>query len=371
MDSLEGSEPQHKAPQPHGASRAISVLRRCGAGVLVLCLCAVQLDGLWPQVLAITLLTFPIVMVVVRVVPVARRRVEWRLWTNPTLPELRHHRAQWLIRGAFWLTAAASVWMLIPESGAARGEVAAARWIYLCLGLFLALAEGIQPRVVHRSGNVVFALALALLVPELLKVGRVPPGPFVELQPPFRGRWIVVQGGTSSLINHHYGIDAQRYALDLVVDEGKEASPPERLESYAAWGRTLYAPVAGTVVKAADAHPDQPIGGSDPENAVGNQVVIEMAPQRYVLLAHIKQGSILVKDGQQVRAGQPIAQCGNSGNTSEPHLHLQVQSHADFRQPDLRTYPIGWKAHLTRGQKQLPSGSFLRRNDRITASTDD
>jgi murein DD-endopeptidase MepM/ murein hydrolase activator NlpD len=85
---------------------------------------------------------------------------------------------------------------------------------------------------------------------------------------------------------------------------------------------------------------------------------------RNALLAHLRRGSVAVKEGQAVRAGEPIARCGNSGNTSQPHLHLQVQSPTDFRATGLRTYPIVFRgARLARGHRA--STGSPRRNDRI------
>jgi murein DD-endopeptidase MepM/ murein hydrolase activator NlpD len=155
----------------------------------------------------------------------------------------------------------------------------------------------------------------------------------------------------------------------LLKLEGDRArvGDPERLESYPAFGATLRAPADGKVVRAVDANPDMAIGESDAKSPVGNHVVIEIAPARYVLLAHLRRGSVAVKQGQAVRAGDPVGQCGNSGNTSQPHLHLQVQSGEDFWAKDLRTYPIVFHgARLIRGQSTATGSP--RRNDRITVA---
>ena len=62
----------------------------------------------------------------------------------------------------------------------------------------------------------------------------------------------------------------------------------------------------------------------------GNYIVIRHEWGEYSCLAHLKRDSILVSVGQIVKSGEIIAQCGNSGNTSEPHLHFQVQSDLSF-----------------------------------------
>ena len=113
--------------------------------------------------------------------------------------------------------------------------------------------------------------------------------------------------------------------------------------------------------------PDMPIGQTGRKRLVGNHIVIEADPERYVLLAHLKQGSVRVSEGETVRRGQPIAACGNSGNTSEPHLHLQVQNHADFHAPDLRTFPILFRnvVRIRGGRATQEAEADVRRNDRI------
>jgi hypothetical protein len=185
----------------------------------------------------------------------------------------------------------------------------------------------------------------------------------VELSLPFTGRWSVIQGGSAHSFNHHYRVPAQRDALDLMAlaDDRAVREAGERLEDYASWGKPLLAPAAGMVVRAVGDRPDWPIGQRDPEHPVGNHVIIELAPQRYVLLAHLQRGSLAVRSGERVRAGQPIGRCGNSGNTTAPHLHLQVQTHADPFAASNTTRPIVFRAP--------PGGSVPdrppRRNDAL------
>ena len=62
----------------------------------------------------------------------------------------------------------------------------------------------------------------------------------------------------------------------------------------------------------------------------GNYLLLQHSPREYSLLAHLKPGSLLVRQGESVRQGQPVAACGNSGNSSEPHLHFQLQDTPDF-----------------------------------------
>jgi murein DD-endopeptidase MepM/ murein hydrolase activator NlpD len=84
------------------------------------------------------------------------------------------------------------------------------------------------------------------------------------------------------------------------------------------------------------------------------------------MLAHLQRGSIEVAEGDRVSVGQRIARCGNSGNTTMPHLHLQVQNRLSFSNADseLRTFPIAFvHAERRRGDERTPSPFSVRRND--------
>jgi murein DD-endopeptidase MepM/ murein hydrolase activator NlpD len=61
-----------------------------------------------------------------------------------------------------------------------------------------------------------------------------------------------------------------------------------------------------------------------PGRVLGNHIVIDLGDGAYALLAHLRRRSALVTAGQRVRAGQPLAACGNSGNSTEPHVHFQL-----------------------------------------------
>jgi len=79
------------------------------------------------------------------------------------------------------------------------------------------------------------------------------------------------------------------------------------------------------------------------EAVVGNHVILELA-EAYVLLAHLRAGLVEVRPGDVVSVGQPLASRGNSGNSTQPHLHLQVM---DF--PDLLTargLPVNFRDYL-------------------------
>ena len=101
---------------------------------------------------------------------------------------------------------------------------------------------------------------------------------------------------------------------------------PRKLESYSIFGATVYSPGNGVILRCADGLADLAPSQTDRTNAAGNHVVIRLDELDVnLLLAHLRRGSVLVKVGDRVSAGQPIGQVGNSGNTSEPHLHIHAQ----------------------------------------------
>ncbi|MBC3842986.1 M23 family metallopeptidase [Streptacidiphilus sp. 4-A2] len=142
------------------------------------------------------------------------------------------------------------------------------------------------------------------------------------------GTWHIGQGGGYGL-NHHYRVPEQRGALDIVKigprgTHSAAALLPSDPGAYEAYGTRLFAPCAGTVTSAADGHDDQVPGRSRYAPATGNHVCIDTGKET-VVLAHLKRGTVLVRTGDTVRAGDPIGEIGNSGNSTEPHLHLHAE----------------------------------------------
>jgi len=148
---------------------------------------------------------------------------------------------------------------------------------------------------------------------------------------PLDGPITVVWGGPTAEVNYHVVAPDQRWAYDLLVT--KDGSSFHRggrsLDDYYAYGLPVLAPAAGTIYATSDGDPDMPIGilggGHD---ACGNQVVLEVAPNQFLFLCHLQPGSIAVKKGDRINAGQALGRIGNSGNTSEPHLHIHLQDGA-------------------------------------------
>lgn len=145
---------------------------------------------------------------------------------------------------------------------------------------------------------------------------------------PFRGEWLVFWGGRTLSENQHAAVRSQRFAYDLVmVKDGRtHAGDSKALTDYYCYGQPILAPADGIVVTAIDSLPDQPIGSRDPLHAAGNHVVIDHGHHEYSLLAHLQPRSLKVRPGQKVKRGDVLGSAGNSGNTSEPHLHVHLMN---------------------------------------------
>ena len=154
-----------------------------------------------------------------------------------------------------------------------------------------------------------------------------------ELQLPFAGEWFVVWGGREIENNYHVVASDQRFAYDMLIvrDEKTHAGDGSRNEQYFCWGEAILAPGSGTVVEARDDLPDNPPGVMDPDNPPGNHVWIDLGNAEFALLAHLQNASVVVSAGDQVKAGDLVGRCGNSGNTTEPHIHFHLQDKPGFK----------------------------------------
>ncbi len=157
-----------------------------------------------------------------------------------------------------------------------------------------------------------------------------------SLRLPFTGTWFVYWGGRTVQENYHAASPDQRFAYDLAVvqEERTHAGDPARNESYHCFGLPVLAPASGMVVAAEDGIADNPPGVMNEQQVLGNHVVIDHGTGEFSFLAHLHDGSVAVAAGQQVNAGDVIGRCGNSGRSSEPHLHYHLQTTPRFAEGD-------------------------------------
>lgn len=189
-----------------------------------------------------------------------------------------------------------------------------------------------------------------------MRFDPVPDGAVV-LDLPFRDRWLVKNSPANRIPSHGTTAFGSSYAIDFVPvnERGRSArrslrsiitsEPPE---VFVGFGRPVIAPAAGIVVGVHDAELDHEARRSPltlipymltqrrriragTAAIAGNHVVVALSPAGpYVLLAHLRRRSVAVSVGELVRVGQQIATCGNSGNSTEPHLHVQVSGSTDW-----------------------------------------
>lgn len=145
---------------------------------------------------------------------------------------------------------------------------------------------------------------------------------------PFSGEWFVFWGGDTKEQNYHVETPNQRHAFDFVMvgSDGKShQGNGARNEDYYCYGEPLLAPAEGEVVQVVRGVRDNVPGSMNPYLALGNAVVVKHRENEYSVFAHLQMGSALVEVGDSVSRGQQIGKCGNSGNSTEPHLHYHLQ----------------------------------------------
>lgn len=169
-------------------------------------------------------------------------------------------------------------------------------------------------------------------------IGFIPPKKKIDLAFPLEGKnFSILHGGAHEIINHHQIVSAQKYALDIVRTDrlGRRAKAwvPSKLEDFWIYQTRVISPCDGTIVQSVDGLDDQPLMKMDTENICGNYLVIYSDEKQInIVLAHLKKGSVAVRIGDKVKKNQPLAYVGNSGNTSEPHLHIHATraNHPDY-----------------------------------------
>lgn len=148
---------------------------------------------------------------------------------------------------------------------------------------------------------------------------------------PFEGEWVTTAGGEIET-NYHATNPFYRWGYDFTVvrDGSRFAGEGSKLEDYHCFGEPVLAPVDGEVVLVRDARPDAAAREFDPNSILGNVVVLKVDEAEYLFVAHLKEGSVPVEEGDEVSRGEQIGACGNSGRAVEPHVHVHLQNSADF-----------------------------------------
>lgn len=151
----------------------------------------------------------------------------------------------------------------------------------------------------------------------------------IHLEFPLKnGVYIVGHGGSNPLINYHNVSESQKYALDIsklnVLGTRAWGIYPKELERYAIFEKTLYSPCDGRILDVDKGYKDFNPPNRGEGHPAGNHVVIECGKAQ-VTIAHMKENSIVVDSLATVKIGDIIGKVGNTGNTSEPHLHIHAE----------------------------------------------
>jgi len=151
---------------------------------------------------------------------------------------------------------------------------------------------------------------------------------------PFDGTWWVFWGGLKGLENYHIVASDQRHAVDFVVwrDGGTFQGEGSLNAHYWAWGQPVRAPADAVVVDAiGDVRDNQPrIEPTNLLHPAGNHIILDFGTSEFAVIAHLQQGSLRVRPGQTVKRGDLLGLCGNSGNSSEPHIHMHLQDRKEL-----------------------------------------
>lgn len=182
---------------------------------------------------------------------------------------------------------------------------------------------------------------------------------------PFHGEWYVFWGGKTASENYHNAYPSMRGAFDFwVMGSNGKSSPgkPKRNEDFYAFGKEIIAPVDAKVIYTINNVEDNEWPAMNRAAGGGNIVLLETDQKEYILLAHLIKGSVVVKEGQLVKQGQLLGLCGNSGNSTEPHLHFQTQNMSD-----LMAAKGAWTYfHKIKVQGKVKEDYSPRRGDKIS-----
>jgi hypothetical protein len=231
----------------------------------------------------------------------------------------------------------------ISRPGATGSQVAPANRPKLAGGqralvyVFYVLPEGQRPAALRHRLTLVDSVGTRTLVMQDVRVILEP----AVIGPPLKGGNWLAGNGPARVSGHRRALIpiagvpaiAQRFAIDYVmVDSAGSTFRGDRLknESYYAQGVDAIAVADGIVAATKDSIPENIPGVTSRavpitlETVGGNHVILDIGNGRYAFYAHLQPGSLRVKLGDRVRKGHVLGLVGNSGNSTEPHLHFHL-----------------------------------------------
>lgn len=178
----------------------------------------------------------------------------------------------------------------------------------------------------------------------------------------------VLSGGNSLALNAHrlsagspsgmqeiHSVDFVKIGPGGLRTRSWQLAPqPMDVLEYLVFDEPVFAPCDGTVLDMKNDHPDHPAGGEYRDPSGVNFVTVR-CDRVDVILAHLKEGSVDVSAGQSVSVGDLLGRVGNSGNSEEPHLHIQAQTVLPEESQGAYPQPVA----MTFAGKYLPKGACL------------
>ena len=235
-----------------------------------------------------------------------------------------------------------------------HGIIGALSWILVklilapigVLGIILGVILCITSKKEYKKSKTIFTgLMVVLAMPILLLFNVLPMeypvsvetiSPSITIESPFKEDVLIGWGGNNINENAPHVIwPSERFAYDIVKTPYETNSP--LLEAYGIYDMAIYAPLAGMVVATKDNEDDIIPNSEDFLSMEGNYVYIRIeSTGTYLLMNHLKKDSVVVKLGDYVEVGDYLGTIGNSGSTSEPHLHIHHQK----QDPTTTIHPI-------------------------------
>ena len=182
---------------------------------------------------------------------------------------------------------------------------------------------------------------------------------------PFSDFWLTFWGGDSLKQNHHHDTISQKHAFDFIQTDknGKFfRTTGANNEDYFSFGQDIISPAAGVVIEVVDGLRDNKPGQLNSFNFIGNYVMLKHGNSLFSVLGHLRQNSITVKVGEKVSLGQKLGACGNSGYSTDPHLHFHIQDSDVFAEMDENYKRID----IAKGQKIFFEQIKLMKNGKQT-----
>ncbi|HBX50001.1 MAG: hypothetical protein A2275_19200 [Bacteroidetes bacterium RIFOXYA12_FULL_35_11] len=181
---------------------------------------------------------------------------------------------------------------------------------------------------------------------------------------PFWGVWSVTQGHDGK----HTHKEEWKYAWDFEIldDENRPfRGMGTKAEDYHCYGKMILAPAPGTVVQIEDKIPDNNIGDINTTENWGNTIIIKHSEFLYSKLCHLQPDSFKVYIGENVKQGQQLASCGNSGRSPQPHLHFQLQATPFIGSKTIK-YPVSSYIRHFKETFSLESFTFPKQFERVS-----